>query len=46
MIDATEGQMVFVGGIDTSTGRPLAFPLVAPTGTYVLSPLSTLAGRW
>ncbi|MCA9011075.1 MAG: hypothetical protein KDB01_15100 [Planctomycetaceae bacterium] len=42
-IDASEGQFVSSGGIDGSTGLVLPTQYVAPIGSYVLSPLSTVA---
>jgi hypothetical protein len=42
MISAAEGQLAIVGGTDTSRNGTLAFPLVAPVGSAVVSPLTTL----
>lgn len=42
VIDVSEGQYVVVGGIDTSTMRVPVAPLVAPVGTYSITPLTTL----
>jgi len=42
LIESHEGQLVTVGGIDIATGLPLAVPLVAPTGSHVITPFTTL----
>lgn len=43
--DPSEGNIVAIGGTDTSTGLPLTMPFVASPGNYVLNSLSTLAAR-
>jgi hypothetical protein len=42
VIDPDEGQLVAIGGIDTTTLLPVTTPLVAPVGIGVVSPLSTI----
>ncbi|MEZ6054477.1 MAG: Calx-beta domain-containing protein [Planctomycetaceae bacterium] len=42
VIDSMEGQIVFRGGVDSSTGQPFLVPLVTPIAYPVASPLSTL----
>lgn len=42
-IAANEGQLVAMGGVDTSINQSLMIPLVAPFGTMV-TPLTTLHG--
>jgi len=37
-----EGALIAVGGINTDTGLANALPLVAPSGSSVISPLTTL----
>ena len=37
-----EGHWVSLGGVDTSTGLPLALNLTAPVGFFILTPLTTL----
>ncbi|MEQ1831194.1 MAG: Calx-beta domain-containing protein, partial [Pirellula sp.] len=41
-IDSSEGQIVVVGGIDTSIDLPLVGALIGPAGVYVPTPLTTL----
>jgi len=41
-IDSEEGQIVSMGGIDTSSGLEVETPLVAPYGSKMLTPLSTI----
>ncbi|MCA9166624.1 MAG: right-handed parallel beta-helix repeat-containing protein [Planctomycetales bacterium] len=45
VLDLDEGQLVVVGGIDTSIGIPQVARLVAPAGDYVATPLTTLAAK-
>ena len=42
-IETDEGQLGALGGTDISTGRPLDFPLLAPAGSFAITPLTTLA---
>jgi hypothetical protein len=41
-IDTTEGRLVLVGGIDSSTNLALGFALTAPIGSAAITPLTTL----
>ncbi len=41
-IASDEGQLVVVGGIDVATGTPLLVPLIAPTGSSMVTPFTTL----
>ncbi|MFO0911119.1 MAG: Calx-beta domain-containing protein, partial [Isosphaeraceae bacterium] len=43
VIDVSEGQLVAIGGVDTSTGLTREFPLAAPIGSVVVTPLTTIA---
>lgn len=42
VIDPTEGHLLSLGGVDTSTGLPAAIPLVATPGNFTLTPITTL----
>jgi hypothetical protein len=42
VIDWTEGQLVSVGGVDTTTQLPSRVTMRAPMGFYVVSPLTTV----
>ncbi len=41
-IDQSVGQLVLIGGIDSSTGLPVTIPMTAPAGYQIVSPLTTL----
>jgi hypothetical protein len=43
VIDGNEGRLVVIGGIDSTTLLPLDIPLMAPSGSEIVSPLTTLA---
>ena len=42
-IDADEGNVVVIGGIDTGTGLPIETPFIAPGNSSVVTPLTTIA---
>jgi hypothetical protein len=42
VVDPEEGLLVALGGLDTSTMLPLEAPLMAPAGSTVMTPLTTL----
>src|SRR5262249_49131477 len=41
VVSPDEGQLVAVGGVDTASGRPVTAPLIAPGGSFVVSPFTT-----
>ncbi len=45
VVDFTEGQLVAVGGTDTSTMLPSRIRLRAPAGHFVISPITTLVSE-
>jgi Bacterial Ig domain/RTX calcium-binding nonapeptide repeat (4 copies) len=44
-IDATEGQVIIVEGVDTSTNLPLTVPLKTTVGATVATPFTTLVAE-
>jgi Ca2+-binding RTX toxin-like protein len=44
-IDASEGQMVSIGGFDIFTRQEITTPLIAPAGYSMISPLTTLTNQ-
>jgi hypothetical protein len=42
LVDPTEGHLVAIGGVDISTGLSGTIPLIAPGGSFVATPLTTL----
>lgn len=41
-VDAYEGRLVAHGGVDTSSGHKLLVPLIAPVGSEMITPLTSL----
>nr|RNJ70892.1 MAG: DUF4347 domain-containing protein [Leptolyngbya sp. IPPAS B-1204] len=44
-IDASEGQLVGVGGYDTYTGLPQTMPFTAPADAIAINPVTTLVSQ-
>ncbi len=44
-VDEQDGQIVLVGGIDSSTGHPLGIALTAPAGFFAVTPVTTLLNQ-
>ena len=42
-VDADEGRLIAHGGIDSSSDQPLLIPLIAPVGSEMITPLTSLA---
>lgn len=45
VLDLEEGQIVAVGGVDTSTGMTQDARLIAASGDFVVTPLTTLSAK-
>nr|WP_272159944.1 PA14 domain-containing protein [Synechococcus sp. AH-551-E05] len=42
-VDADEGRLIAHGGTDSSSDQPLLVPLIAPVGSEMITPLTSLA---